>query len=429
MDLRPKFTAPNRTSKQNRCPEASMSPKDVVETWQLAEDMDEILGIIACYDMDDEPVDPAYLEYYLELEALYNELTLYAPRKRHARTTHADYDVAYALEVRRNDTAKFMEDFAFHPSLVREVAPLLFPEGTMPQRMKQWSPEASMLLLLNRGKVLCTRQTCFGVCYEGHDVDDLNKRISVMIAQVDVVANERLSAGRLVDFEDEMPSFARALDMALKRGMQLKNDPGFNEVMQAIITSAPHFLFDGVRQEIRRPSDKNISELFYTKYKKQFGKLYGGLIGPSGLILVLNGPFEGCCNDKYLQNVELEEALQAVNGVVLCDGAFTRSDDMWIPIPDKRTCKDVLGINKRDTASLSHARVPVEWGFGQVEAMFPWVFSGRLKLSGSQYTPAMVMRVYVLLYNLFILEQGTNATKYFGIIAEHTPTSYLEQVL
>jgi len=225
-----------------------------------------------------------------------------------------------------------------------------------------------------------------------------------------------LSLERLTDFVERKEEY----ENCIREVIQKKADEAEIELHPYLLEKHPAWLFDGLRQPLSRCGNG----AFQLATWSENNLLYGGIVDPSGFVAALTRAEPGSQNDHALVTDEFIEKLAECQMSVLCDSIFTEKPWM-VPIPNLYA-RNRLNFTQQDGASMSAARVPVEWSFGLLQSKFPYVFASDKNklLSGS---PEKSLFAYVMLLNVLICDEGTNSTTYFACEPKYTAVEYLQK--
>jgi hypothetical protein len=146
---------------------------------------------------------------------------------------------------------------------------------------------------------------------------------------------------------------------------------------------------DGTLRPIARPKDDQRS--FYSGHKKHHGYKYQGVSFPDGLLLSIDGPFEGRANDFRIVGLSgLERRLRAINEgyekalVLYGDNAYRSLDLIVGPFLGTNDPEEV-----RFNYQMSTVRISVENAFGLTQTMW-----SSLALAMSQKSGLMPVACY-----------------------------------
>lgn len=161
---------------------------------------------------------------------------------------------------------------------------------------------------------------------------------------------------------------------------------------------------DGTGRRISRPTRDQ--ELFYSGHSREHNLKFLSIITPDGLFSYLGGPFVGRHHDMFMwQQGDLEERLSRLvpDYYLYGDSGFAVLNSLVGPYraPEPGSIEQTFNI------MMSQVRVTVEWGFGRVLNLFPFLDSHRILRTGSSPVSAYY-RVAVILCNLRTILDGRN---------------------
>lgn len=174
---------------------------------------------------------------------------------------------------------------------------------------------------------------------------------------------------------------------------------------------------DGTFCEYCRPLDGQ--RLVYSGHKKGHGSKWQAIVTPDGLVISLDGPYEGAVNDVTM--LKESGVLERIEGMfeaesegplfLYGDKAYACNHLVLSPYSGAVITPEQQAFND----SLQHARLAVEWAFSWITQKFTTNhFTYNLKL-GLQPV-AQIWQVSVLLANCLIcLRGGNQVSKRFGL--------------
>lgn len=185
---------------------------------------------------------------------------------------------------------------------------------------------------------------------------------------------------------------------------------------------------DGTVRAVARPSRHQ--RMVYNGHKRKHAVKFQAVTTPDGLIVHLHGPHEGKVHDATMLNRSgLREVLSevAVDGersyVIYGDPAYGLAEHIITPFRGAMITPQQEAFN----ASMSQARVSVEWGFGKVVGLFAFLdFAKNLKLHLQPV--AMYYTVAVLLTNCHTCLYGSQTASFFNTTPPELQ-SYLANLL
>lgn len=172
---------------------------------------------------------------------------------------------------------------------------------------------------------------------------------------------------------------------------------------------------DGTVRAVARPSRHQ--RQVYNGHKRKHSIKYQALSTPDGIIVHLHGPHEGKTHDATMLNRSgLREILSEIardgdtNYVIYGDPAYGLAEHIVTPYRGAVVTPEQEAFN----ASMSQARVSVEWAFGKVVGLFAFLdFAKNLKLHlqpvGKYYAVA------VLLTNCHTCLYGSQTASFFQV--------------
>ena len=181
-------------------------------------------------------------------------------------------------------------------------------------------------------------------------------------------------------------------------------------------------LLDGTWVAMSRPGREgyrgDFQRVYYSGYKHAHGLLYQGVFAPNGLFVELDGPYPGgLYNDvSMLRESGLLDRIRAscyINGelyYLFGDCGYMNDDCLICPYPKAtaRASREARDFNRR----MSKIRVPIEWGFGRVRALFPFVdYSHKLRFDSMPVGSYYIIAVF--LTNLYCCLHGSQTAQYF----------------
>lgn len=188
---------------------------------------------------------------------------------------------------------------------------------------------------------------------------------------------------------------------------------------------------DGHRVNICRPGKINnlpnvdVQNLFYTFYTKTHNLLWLLLVAPDGLSQWLS-PVEvgrhadGFIWSQHAEAQDLQEQFSQQQRIlnflysIYADSAFEGSIICHRPHARNRATEH----ETRENFIWCKLRVSVEWVFGEIEQMFPYITcTNVLKVANNKrdYGIARLFEALVLMRNIHVCVRGSNASRYFGI--------------
>jgi nuclease HARBI1 len=180
---------------------------------------------------------------------------------------------------------------------------------------------------------------------------------------------------------------------------------------------------DGTVRPICRPS--RYQKQAYNGHKRVHALKFQSVSAPDGIIIDLTGPWEGRRHDcGMLRESELLQRLEHISGTIgnayiYGDPAYPISPLLQVPYKESSLSEEESEFNNR----MSKVRVSVEWCFGKVISLFPFVdFKKNLKIYlqpvGKLYFVA------VLLTNMHTCAYGSLTSTFFTVTPP-TLTTYL----
>lgn len=171
---------------------------------------------------------------------------------------------------------------------------------------------------------------------------------------------------------------------------------------------------DGTFRPFCRPLDGQ--RLVYSGHKHGHGSKWQGIVVPNGLIIVMDGPYEGRASDltMYLDSgldQRIQDLMKGKERLYLFgDQAYSCQHNILTPYPTPSTLAE-----QRFNSSLQIARLSVEWAFGWVVGRFTANhFHKNLKTNLQPIGP--LWSVSVLLANcLTCLKGGNQISDKFGM--------------
>ncbi|KAF4137475.1 DDE superfamily endonuclease [Phytophthora infestans] len=169
---------------------------------------------------------------------------------------------------------------------------------------------------------------------------------------------------------------------------------------------------DGTVRGIARPV-RNQRQC-YNGHKRKHALKYQGVMAPDGLFIDFYGPVLGRRHDVYLLRVsEFLQRLVSVHGESYClygDPAYPNRPTLQVGFKGSRLSRDQEAFN----GAMSAVRVSVEWGFGGITRLWPYVdvkVSSKLLLSpvGKYYLVA------ALLTNFRNCTSPNQISRFFGV--------------
>ncbi|KAF4144050.1 DDE superfamily endonuclease [Phytophthora infestans] len=152
----------------------------------------------------------------------------------------------------------------------------------------------------------------------------------------------------------------------------------------------------------------------YNGHKRKHALKYQGVMAPYGLFIDFYGPVLGRRHDVYLLRVsEVLQRLVSVHGESYClygDPAYPNRPTLQVGFKGSRLSRDQIAFN----GAMSAVFVSVEWGFGGVTGLWPYVdmkVSFKLLLSpvGKYYLVA------ALLTNFRNCTSPNQISRFFGV--------------
>mmetsp|Transcript_5423 Transcript_5423/g.7992 ORF Transcript_5423/g.7992 Transcript_5423/m.7992 type:complete len:282 (+) Transcript_5423:192-1037(+) len=179
---------------------------------------------------------------------------------------------------------------------------------------------------------------------------------------------------------------------------------------------------DGTFLRICRPSRDGYrgfwQRLFYSGYKHQHGLLFQGLSLPNGILALMHGPYPGgVYNDLSMLEMsgilEMLWSFTEINGVryfLYGDRGYSIEPGLIPPFPRASSMSD---REKIFNSRMSSVRVSVEWTFGKIKSLFPFLdVAHKLRIGsmplGSHYLIA------TLLTNCHSCLYGSESAQYFN---------------
>jgi nuclease HARBI1 len=138
------------------------------------------------------------------------------------------------------------------------------------------------------------------------------------------------------------------------------------ETMCPLLLRCVGFL-DGTRVEICRPIRHQQSA--YCGYKHMHCLIFQGVMAPDGLFIHAFGPVTGRHHDVYAYNrSNLKSRLIAINSAVVADSGYPVTTQLRSRVKFPMTAEhDELNLQ------ISKSRICVEWGYGRVKSLFPYL--------------------------------------------------------
>jgi len=253
-------------------------------------------------------------------------------------------------------SANIYDRFGFHLDELETVVEKLQVPLVVRIKRDRFTGEECVLLLLRR---LRTPGTLLS----------LTKETGRSISQISLASNWavrfiRRRWAHLVDersFTDWAPHFRAFADAFSRAGLPLKNLIGF---------------IDGKLWKIARPG--KFQKIMYSGHKRIHGIKTQGIIFPNGLQPYPFGPVNGSRHDGFLlrESGILELMAEVCNDlgedfILFGDSAYPRDKYLWAMY------KEVGGVMPAwqavFNADMSPERVAVEWGFGKVVSLWPFL--------------------------------------------------------
>lgn len=184
---------------------------------------------------------------------------------------------------------------------------------------------------------------------------------------------------------------------------------------------------DGTFRHFCRPSVDGYNgiaqQMQYSGHKHEHGYNYQGVVTPDGIIVEMNGPYEGRTNDKRMvqESQILDRIARWFPGYYLFgDRGYDHGNPaLQTPFNGAVITPAQVAYNR----TMSNIRLPVEWAFGKVSQLWGFIdYDKNLKLYQQQ-----VAKFYlnaVLLTNCHSCLYGCETSLYFGV-----PTPDLEDYL
>lgn len=170
-----------------------------------------------------------------------------------------------------------------------------------------------------------------------------------------------------------------------------------NRAKGSILDDCVGFI-DGTVRPMCRPSRNQ--KLFYNGHKRVHSIKFQNIVFPDGIVVYMDGPYSGNRHDAgLLRDSGLEAILEAnLRGTdqrQLCiygDPAYPDRPYLVCPFKGSRLADDELAFN----AKMSSIRIVVEWSFGKIVNLFPFVdYKKNLKLRlqpvGKYYLVATIL--------------------------------------
>ena len=228
--------------------------------------------------------------------------------------------------------------------------------------------------------------------------------IAAMIDHLLPLARQRLEKFEAAKWREWMPVFASATSA---RGSPLGRLWAFVDGTW-IAMSRPGR--DGYRGEMQR--------VYYSGYKHAHGLLYQGVFAPNGLFVELDGPYAGgLFNDISMLAYSglLDRIWDSchINGelyYIFGDCGYTNDACLVCPYPKAtaHASQEARDFNRR----MSKIRVPIEWGFGHVRALFPFVdYPHKLRMDSMPVASYYIIAVF--LTNIHCCLYGSETADYF----------------
>lgn len=179
---------------------------------------------------------------------------------------------------------------------------------------------------------------------------------------------------------------------------------------------------DGTFLRICRPSRDGYrgfwQRLFYSGYKHQHGLLFQGLSLPNGILALMHGPYPGgVYNDLSMLEIsgilDMLWSFTEINGVryfLYGDRGYCIEPGLIPPFP---RASSMSAREKIFNSRMSSVRVSVEWTFGKIKSLFPFLdVAHKLRIGsmplGSHYLIA------TLLTNCHSCLYGSESAQYFN---------------
>ncbi|XP_064472844.1 uncharacterized protein LOC135387668 [Ornithodoros turicata] len=174
-------------------------------------------------------------------------------------------------------------------------------------------------------------------------------------------------------------------------------------------------LIDGTARAICRPSEDQ--KIYFSGHKRYHALKYQSVMCPNGLIVRLDGPYEGRKHDAGILRAsglygDLEKLMDRMEGhyVLYGDPAYPLLPLLQRPYVSASVSPQQKDFNK----AMSTVRQCVEWGFGKIIAEFAFLdFKKNQKLRLHQV--AKMYKAATILCNCHTCLYGSQTTQYFGV--------------
>lgn len=171
---------------------------------------------------------------------------------------------------------------------------------------------------------------------------------------------------------------------------------------------------DGTLIPISKPSVNH--RPWYNGRKRFYCANYGCVTLPCGLTLNVYGPVAGARHDTHLASrAQVETNLQRFYSSwrILADKGYVLSSVVLTPYK-RRANSQLTADQYRFNLRLSSVRIAVEWSFGKLYQLFPFIFDKYRQKIGLQPVGAYV-KVGIFLQNIIICCSGCQTSEYFGV--------------
>jgi nuclease HARBI1 len=285
--------------------------------------------------------------------------------------------------------------FRFEHRHIQTVCRILFP--------------LTHIVLDNRGKVPATEAVCI-LLHRLAYPNRLECMERVFARHFSIISRVITTTGDLL-----LESFGHLLSLSSSYASYERIEVWMNAVKSA---GAPlnrcYGFVDGTVRPICRPSQ--FQKQAYNGHKRVHALKFQSVSAPDGIIVDLTGPWEGRRHDcGMLRESGLLGRLENIrtalgDATIYGDPAYPISPVLQVPF--KGAC--VSESQQEWNSKMSRVRVSVEWCFGKVLVLFPFIdFKKNLKIYLQPV--GKLYRIAVLFANIHTCVYGSVTSEFFGV--------------